>query len=231
MSVSGRICAICLDGFEEASRLDVCTHIYCFDCIARWSESSDKCPQCNATFGVVTSLIDESHMHTVCVKPRGPSDEPVDDPGELIELSGDDSDRTTDEELLHYNGYRDDGFMARDDEIEYSSDSEIGAGGVSLRISMVDMPPSVEAQTDVAVTASDDDSDRESLRSYWNRRRREVAAERRRRTRQREQRRERQARRERAPVVVDLTADSDNDEPPTRKRLRRGRRRSTQRSV
>jgi len=203
--------------------------MYCFCCIERWSQTSDKCPQCKATFGTVTSLTDESRVHIVRVKPRGPSNEPVDDPGGPIELSGDDSERTTDEELFHLNGYRDDGFMARDDEIEYSSDSEITVGGVSLRISMVDLPPPVDVAVGGGATGSDADSD--SLRSYWNRRRREVAAERRRRARQREQRRERQARRERAPVVVDLTVDSGSEEPPRRKRLRSRRRRLVQHVV
>ena len=42
------VCAICLERYDERSEVVVlsCLHAYCVDCVARWTEQSDRCPEC-----------------------------------------------------------------------------------------------------------------------------------------------------------------------------------------
>lgn len=99
-------CAICLDDWEDVAELHTCTHLYCFQCIVRWSETCNQCPQCKRRFYEVTTL-DGTQTH------------------EVVQDDSDDS-GTTSEEHRKYGGYREDGFVARDDEIEYSDVSSNG---------------------------------------------------------------------------------------------------------
>jgi len=40
-------CGICFEeAYDHAGILDCCKHAYCFDCIVKWSDSSNTCPQC-----------------------------------------------------------------------------------------------------------------------------------------------------------------------------------------
>ena len=44
------ICAICLDQIKYKSKINSCRHKFCFDCIKKWAEISNKCPLCKKTF-------------------------------------------------------------------------------------------------------------------------------------------------------------------------------------
>lgn len=99
-------CAICLDEWTDVAELHECTHLYCFECIVRWSDTCNQCPQCKRRFYQISSL-DGVHEHKVEYGGGEDSDE-----------SG-----TTSEERRVYGGYRADGFIAADDEIEYSDES------------------------------------------------------------------------------------------------------------
>ena len=44
-------CGICFEeSFDFAGILNCCRHWYCFECIQKWSESSNTCPQCKRRF-------------------------------------------------------------------------------------------------------------------------------------------------------------------------------------
>ncbi len=43
-------CSICLDKVHIRSRLNVCKHEFCKDCIFKWSEVSNECPNCKVEF-------------------------------------------------------------------------------------------------------------------------------------------------------------------------------------
>ena len=45
-------CCICLDkpSDHELSKIDGCSHPYCFSCIEKWSERENSCPQCKSRF-------------------------------------------------------------------------------------------------------------------------------------------------------------------------------------
>eukprot|EP00916_Digyalum_oweni_P012403 GHVL01020529.1.p1 GENE.GHVL01020529.1~~GHVL01020529.1.p1 ORF type:complete len:179 (-),score=20.74 GHVL01020529.1:1044-1580(-) len=44
-------CIICMnDECTEKAILNKCRHQYCFDCIYKWSQTENTCPQCKATF-------------------------------------------------------------------------------------------------------------------------------------------------------------------------------------
>ena len=47
------MCAICLADFEPDSRIVVlgCAHAYCADCVDRWHQTSEKCPECKTLIG------------------------------------------------------------------------------------------------------------------------------------------------------------------------------------
>ena len=47
-------CPICLgdlaENMEDVGTMDACGHIFCFECIQRWSEVTNRCPLCKARF-------------------------------------------------------------------------------------------------------------------------------------------------------------------------------------
>ena len=50
-------CVICLEEptAENLAKLDSCLHIYCYECIRHWVDSSEsKCPLCKADIGKIT---------------------------------------------------------------------------------------------------------------------------------------------------------------------------------
>jgi len=54
------ICAICLDAppcMSEVASISGCTHRFCFDCIARWAETENKCPCCKARFQTIDRVV------------------------------------------------------------------------------------------------------------------------------------------------------------------------------
>jgi len=47
-------CAICLDSIRVQGIIDSCKHDFCYDCILKWSSSSNTCPLCKKRFHSVT---------------------------------------------------------------------------------------------------------------------------------------------------------------------------------
>jgi len=47
-------CAICLDTIKLLGCLDSCQHYYCYDCILKWSQSSNTCPLCKKRFSTIS---------------------------------------------------------------------------------------------------------------------------------------------------------------------------------
>eukprot|EP00898_Chlorokybus_atmophyticus_P005056 jgi/Chlat1/5551/Chrsp369S05351 len=43
-------CGICLCELLERGRLDSCDHVFCFDCIYKWSKVESRCPMCKRRF-------------------------------------------------------------------------------------------------------------------------------------------------------------------------------------
>jgi hypothetical protein len=49
-SVLAQKCSICLDAIVEKSKLDICEHEFCKDCINQWAEVATTCPLCKEEF-------------------------------------------------------------------------------------------------------------------------------------------------------------------------------------
>eukprot|EP00008_Paramoeba_atlantica_P003311 CAMPEP_0201477530 /NCGR_PEP_ID=MMETSP0151_2-20130828/2534_1 /ASSEMBLY_ACC=CAM_ASM_000257 /TAXON_ID=200890 /ORGANISM="Paramoeba atlantica, Strain 621/1 / CCAP 1560/9" /LENGTH=211 /DNA_ID=CAMNT_0047858279 /DNA_START=102 /DNA_END=737 /DNA_ORIENTATION=+ len=43
-------CGICFEEITVKGTLDCCPHLYCYDCIIKWSEMQNTCPMCQARF-------------------------------------------------------------------------------------------------------------------------------------------------------------------------------------
>ena len=43
-------CTICLDTVKVGGGLDSCIHVFCFDCIVKWSKVTNTCPVCAQKF-------------------------------------------------------------------------------------------------------------------------------------------------------------------------------------
>lgn len=43
-------CGICQESINDKTSLNSCSHLFCFKCIARWSQESNSCPLCQARF-------------------------------------------------------------------------------------------------------------------------------------------------------------------------------------
>lgn len=44
-------CIICLNSYKKPTKI-FCGHIFCYECIKRWSSQSDKCPICRQNFNL-----------------------------------------------------------------------------------------------------------------------------------------------------------------------------------
>jgi len=54
-------CGICFEEkYSHIGKLDCCKHAYCFDCIFKWSESSNTCPQCKRRISKISKINSES---------------------------------------------------------------------------------------------------------------------------------------------------------------------------
>lgn len=49
-------CPICLEKIKDCSKLDVCLHQFCQECIDQWSNLSNTCPVCKEEFKKITYL-------------------------------------------------------------------------------------------------------------------------------------------------------------------------------
>lgn len=47
-------CAICFEDVKVRGRLNTCKHMFCHDCIIKWSENSNTCPLCKQRFEIIT---------------------------------------------------------------------------------------------------------------------------------------------------------------------------------
>jgi len=52
LSLSTEKCAICLCSIDQMTKLDACSHIFCYSCIHMWSKNKRTCPLCNAEFSI-----------------------------------------------------------------------------------------------------------------------------------------------------------------------------------
>lgn len=43
-------CGICFEDLKTQGEIDSCNHNFCFDCIKKWSDSSNTCPVCRKRF-------------------------------------------------------------------------------------------------------------------------------------------------------------------------------------
>lgn len=43
-------CVICLDKIDDIAHINCCSHKYCYKCIKKWSDETNKCPQCKKKF-------------------------------------------------------------------------------------------------------------------------------------------------------------------------------------
>ena len=43
-------CIICMENMKEEATLDTCRHVFCYDCIVKWSKTENTCPLCKARF-------------------------------------------------------------------------------------------------------------------------------------------------------------------------------------
>ena len=123
-------CGICLDSVVNRGHI-VCSHIFCFDCIVTWSQTTNTCPCCKRRF---TKVIGRSHnrlpTRVVNVQNRDQTceeDEEEDErvAAELLENDEDGEAREEDEEdggatLDPLNGYdSDDGFIVDEEEVDF----------------------------------------------------------------------------------------------------------------
>jgi hypothetical protein len=53
-------CAICLGTVEKPGKIDSCIHEFCFDCILKWSNVTNKCPICAKKFKSIKEVIAEA---------------------------------------------------------------------------------------------------------------------------------------------------------------------------
>ncbi len=49
-------CPICLHRVKNASRPNICYHVYCRVCLKEWAKQSKKCPNCRATFSKIIKV-------------------------------------------------------------------------------------------------------------------------------------------------------------------------------
>ncbi|KAL0479298.1 hypothetical protein AKO1_008103 [Acrasis kona] len=47
-------CSVCYEEIKKKGIIDSCSHIFCFDCIFKWSSSSSECPVCKQKFKSIT---------------------------------------------------------------------------------------------------------------------------------------------------------------------------------
>lgn len=49
-------CAICFDAVELQGKLSCCSHVFCFTCIEKWSQTTNVCPMCKARFSSISKV-------------------------------------------------------------------------------------------------------------------------------------------------------------------------------
>jgi len=64
-------CAICLDKISVRGVLDSCQHDFCYDCIYKWSASSNTCPLCKNRFNSISKVQPPSNKRPASPKSVG----------------------------------------------------------------------------------------------------------------------------------------------------------------
>ncbi|XP_027837429.1 E3 ubiquitin-protein ligase Topors isoform X1 [Aphis gossypii] len=64
-------CSICLDGLTNKCYTNSCWHLFCFECLKRWSTSEPTCPLCKKRFESIFHSFDDQGDHQIYdVPPR-----------------------------------------------------------------------------------------------------------------------------------------------------------------
>jgi hypothetical protein len=50
------ICVICREVPETIGKINTCNHLFCFDCIKKWSNETNLCPLCKSRFNVIKKI-------------------------------------------------------------------------------------------------------------------------------------------------------------------------------
>jgi hypothetical protein len=47
---NNNICSICRNPPKIIGKMNSCNHLFCFNCIKKWSDQTNKCPLCKKRF-------------------------------------------------------------------------------------------------------------------------------------------------------------------------------------
>ncbi|CRL03306.1 CLUMA_CG016369, isoform A [Clunio marinus] len=80
--LENNICVICYSSVKEGQKSfpECCLHIFCFECLCKWSKQKNQCPLCKKDFDIIIHNVKsktEYDRHQVIVANRGPSDSPI----------------------------------------------------------------------------------------------------------------------------------------------------------
>lgn len=49
-------CSICYENIKDQGKLDSCVHLFCFECIFKWSKQANVCPICKQRFNAIEKV-------------------------------------------------------------------------------------------------------------------------------------------------------------------------------
>ncbi|KJE93508.1 hypothetical protein CAOG_04288 [Capsaspora owczarzaki ATCC 30864] len=77
-------CPVCLGDFVDKTMLESCFHIFCYECIRRWSAVNRMCPLCKTKYSAVIHHIrsETDFVREVLSSVSGPAAQPAHQPGE-----------------------------------------------------------------------------------------------------------------------------------------------------
>lgn len=55
------ICGICREELTEATKIQECSHVFCFACIGKWCNISNSCPLCQTRFFQLCRIAEPNH--------------------------------------------------------------------------------------------------------------------------------------------------------------------------
>lgn len=86
---TGEVCGTCLLGVEadaQVGLVDCCTHVFHFECVQRWSETENTCPQCKLRFFWLAAYTPEGRRTSLARVERRDQEGEEDDDYEDIQL-------------------------------------------------------------------------------------------------------------------------------------------------
>lgn len=136
-------CAICTDAITECAKPDCCSHLFCYKCILRWTQTSSTCPLCKAQVHALTRIGQDKRPTSVipCRQEAEYDDAELEglatahaeideDAGSARSWESDDDEEEEEDDVnaepsrWTTRGYRKDGFVASDNEsISYEDDA------------------------------------------------------------------------------------------------------------